>query len=62
MNDQERQNLFDKKMEREYRKMMADIEHDVELRVHWKAQKIFWILTFLLGVIAIAANAYVRTH
>lgn len=48
------------KSKREFDKMMADMQHDIEQRTHWKAQKYFWFGTVLAGIIAICVNGYLQ--
>ncbi len=47
-------------LKKEYDKMIADMEHDLEQRNHWKAQKYIWFGTVLMGIIAISFNGYAQ--
>lgn len=69
MNEEERNNLLDKKLEREYQKFKLDVEQDVsqrehwaESRRHWRFQRFIWVIMGVLTGMAIIANAYIKTH
>jgi len=59
MNEQERNDLLDRKLKREYDKMRMDMEHDLSKRYHWTAQKWFCGSTAIAAILAISLNAYV---
>jgi len=66
--EQERSDLLDKKLNREYDKMRMDMEHDLSKRYHWKEraeaqdkqwerQKNHWVATVIIACFAIVASA-----
>ncbi len=58
--DDTRQDLLDLKLRTEVRKMMVDMEHDAELRTHWRHQKLYWTGAVLLAVVAIMASPFLK--
>ncbi len=62
MNEQERQALDDQELRTRISKMYADLNHDADLRNHWKFQRFVWVFMGIVAIVAIIANAYIKTH
>jgi len=53
-----RDELEFKKLRIEVKKMMADMEHDAEQRLHWKEQQRYWTGAVILAASAILASPF----
>lgn len=61
MKNAEQEILLEKKLKREYDKMMADIEHNIEQKFHWKIQRFIWACGVVVAIAALTINAYFQT-
>jgi len=49
-------------MEREYKTLRANIEHDLEQRHHWKMQRWYWIGAGIIAIVAVVTTPLIKHY